>query len=119
MNKNILVVGTVVVAVVMLLGFGSSHQKAVDQVELAYVNAYSSVKGYAVKCQHKEVDERQWLRCESSPVKNIGLWEIVGTDGQYQYLASNGKALAVMSRFNQPEFKRNSSSINVLSAFDG
>jgi len=118
MNKNILVVGAVVFAVVLFLGFGNSYQKAVDHVELAYINTYSSVKGYAVKCQHKEINERQWLRCASSPVKNIGLWEIVGVEGQYEYLASNGKALSAMNKFNQPEFKRNPSSTNVLSTFD-
>lgn len=122
MNKNMIYIGLVVAAVVLYLVFsGGPHKKAMEHLELAYLDAYSGQPGYSVRCQYQEVDGRHWVLCTSTPVKNAGLWEIVEVDGQFEYLASNGKALSAMDRFEGEEFRRNPDSSQIsaaLSAFN-
>ena len=117
MNKKLGYIGLGLVVLYVVLS-GDGHKKAVEHLELAYINANNGKDGYAVNCDHKEVNSRNWVLCESHPVKNAGLWEIVGTE----YLASNGKALSAMNNFKSSEFVRNPSAgslSEVMSAFDG
>lgn len=118
MNKNMVYFGLVVVAVVLYLVFsgGNPYKKAVDHLELAYLKAYSGQQGYSVRCQYKEVDGRHWVLCTSTPAKNAGLWQVTGDDGQFEYLASNGKALTTMERFQGSEFRRNPDSSQISAA---
>lgn len=105
MSKGYLAaVAALLVFVGYSLATSSEYDAAADELELAYINAHSSQSGYAVDCKHKEIESKNWILCESSPVKNAGLWLVTKDGDGYEYSAANGKALSTLDRFDDAKY---------------
>lgn len=88
------------------------YQNAVDEITLAYLNGFQKPKHSAISCGHKEIDQRQFIRCQLIGIgrdANLGVYEVVGNDKPIFY-AINGKAMSSIEALSfEPNFKKHPS----------